>query len=80
MKIHFSASGHDEAKLRFARLTERYGQHSIEDANCMVALGGDGHMLPRIPLAAPLEPAVLVQRHCRLWCVCAVVGRDVVWV
>ena len=45
MKIHFSASGHDEAKLRFARLTERYGQHSIEDADCIVALGGDGHML-----------------------------------
>ncbi len=45
MKIHFSASGHDEAKLRFARLTERYGQHSIEGADCIVALGGDGHML-----------------------------------
>ena len=45
MKIHFSASGHDEAKLRFARLTERYGQHPIEDADCIVALGGDGHML-----------------------------------
>ena len=42
MKIHFSASGHDEAKLRFARLTERYGQHSIEGADCIVALGGDG--------------------------------------
>ena len=45
MKIHFSTSGHDEAKLRFARLTERYGQHPIEDADCIVALGGDGHML-----------------------------------
>ena len=45
MKIHFSASGHDEAKLRFARLTERYGQHPIENADCIVALGGDGHML-----------------------------------
>ena len=45
MKIHFSASGHDEAKLRFAQLTERYGQHPIEDAECIVALGGDGHML-----------------------------------
>ena len=45
MKIHFSASGHDEAKLRFARLTERYGQHPIEYADCIVALGGDGHML-----------------------------------
>lgn len=45
MKIHFSASSHDEAVVRFARLTERYGQHPIEAADCIVALGGDGHML-----------------------------------
>ena len=45
MKINFSASSHYEAKLRFALLTERYGQHPIEDAECIVALGGDGHML-----------------------------------
>lgn len=45
MKIHFSASGHEEAKLRFTRLSDRYGQHPIEEADCIVALGGDGHML-----------------------------------
>lgn len=45
MKIHFSASTHEQAQTRFARLTERYGQHDIADADCIVALGGDGHML-----------------------------------
>lgn len=45
MKIHFSASTHDQAQTRFAKLAERYGQHEIADADCIVALGGDGHML-----------------------------------
>jgi len=45
MKIHFSASTHDQAQARLASLTERYGQHDIADADCIVALGGDGHML-----------------------------------
>ena len=45
MKIHFSASTHDQAQTRFGKLTERYGQHEIADADCIVALGGDGHML-----------------------------------
>ena len=45
MKLHFSASEHDEAKLRLTQLTELYGQTKIEDATHIVALGGDGHML-----------------------------------
>ena len=45
MKLHFSASEHDEAKLRLAQLTGLYGQTKIEDATHIVALGGDGHML-----------------------------------
>ena len=45
MKLHFSASSHDGAIERRARLVERYGQHEISDADCIVALGGDGHML-----------------------------------
>lgn len=45
MKLHFSASSHDGAIERRARLIERYGQHEITDADCIVALGGDGHML-----------------------------------
>ena len=45
MKLHFSASSHDGAIERRARLVERYGQHEIAHADCIVALGGDGHML-----------------------------------
>ena len=45
MKLHFSASEHIEAKLRFAQLTTQYGQAEIQDATHIVALGGDGHML-----------------------------------
>lgn len=45
MKLHFSASSHDVARERFAQLTARYGQHDIADADYIVALGGDGHML-----------------------------------
>ena len=45
MKLHFSASKHDEAKLRLEQMTKRYGQAKIQDATHIVALGGDGHML-----------------------------------
>ena len=39
MKLHFSASEHDEAKLRLKQLTGLYGQAKIEDATHIVALG-----------------------------------------
>ena len=45
MKIHFSASTHELAQERLAALTARYGQTDIDTADCVVALGGDGHML-----------------------------------
>ena len=45
MKIHFSASTHDVAQDRLDRLVARYGQQDIDTADCIVALGGDGHML-----------------------------------
>ena len=45
MKIHFSASTHELAQERLAALTARYGQTDIDRADCVVALGGDGHML-----------------------------------
>ncbi len=45
MKIHFSVSNHEEAKARFDILTRLYGQSDLDDAEYIVALGGDGHML-----------------------------------
>ena len=45
MKLHFTASDHNEAKFRLEQLTKQHGQVEIEDATHIVALGGDGHML-----------------------------------
>ncbi len=45
MKLHFSASEHDEAKTRLRQLTDHYGQSTLQSATHIVVLGGDGHML-----------------------------------
>jgi NAD+ kinase len=45
MKIHFSASSHEQAQTRLAHLTKLYGQSDLGDAAYIVPLGGDGHML-----------------------------------
>lgn len=44
-KMAFVAAGVAEARKAKAALGERYGQHSLEDAEVIVALGGDGLML-----------------------------------
>jgi NAD+ kinase len=44
-KIGFIASGVDEARDAHARLTARYGSVKPEEADVVVALGGDGLML-----------------------------------
>ncbi len=43
--IAFLASDSPEAREALARLTARYGNPSPGEADCIVALGGDGHML-----------------------------------
>lgn len=45
MKLHFTASEHKDAIIRLAELTKRYGNVSLEKADIMVVLGGDGKML-----------------------------------
>jgi NAD+ kinase len=45
MKIAFTANARPEAKEAIARLRERYGHAAEEEADIIVALGGDGHML-----------------------------------
>lgn len=44
-KIHFVATQMAGADEAMATLAERYGQHALEDASVIVALGGDGFML-----------------------------------
>lgn len=45
MKIAFTSSGRPEAQVALRRLRHIYGEESEADADVIVALGGDGHML-----------------------------------
>lgn len=45
LKIAFSASDADLAQQALTTLSARYGTHAEEDADILVALGGDGFML-----------------------------------
>jgi NAD+ kinase len=57
-KISFRASEVAVAKEALAALTERYGQHDPDNADVIVALGGDGFMLQTLndmrPLGKPI--------------------------
>jgi NAD+ kinase len=44
-RLAFVASGRPDAQAVRARLAQRYGDVSVEDAQVIVALGGDGFML-----------------------------------
>src|ERR1700722_6141986 len=44
-RIAFVASAGTEAQAALAQLTEIYGNHDADDADVVVALGGDGLML-----------------------------------
>ena len=45
MKFHFTGSTTEKSQVSLQALTQRYGQHAIDDADVIVALGGDGFML-----------------------------------
>jgi NAD+ kinase len=45
MKIAFSANARPEAQAALAHLSKLYGETTAADADVIVALGGDGHML-----------------------------------
>lgn len=47
-RIAFVASDHQAAREAFARLSERYGNLPPEQADAIVALGGDGFMLETV--------------------------------
>lgn len=44
-RFHFISAQTPQAYMSFQALTSRYGQSTIEDADVIVALGGDGTML-----------------------------------
>lgn len=45
IRIHFTASGAEEAQIGLKHLIKRYGQCEAGDAEMIVPLGGDGFML-----------------------------------
>ncbi len=57
-KIAFVASATDEAQAAYRRLSHRYGNAPLEEAEAIVALGGDGFMLQAlhrfIPIGTPI--------------------------
>ncbi|MEM9797952.1 MAG: NAD kinase [Pseudomonadota bacterium] len=53
--IHFVAADTDEAQAALARLTARYGQHAVTEADVVVALGGDGFMLQTLHATMNLD-------------------------
>ena len=42
MKFHFLSSNNPEAKDTEKKLTESFGQNSVEDADYIIPIGGDG--------------------------------------
>jgi NAD+ kinase len=54
-KIHFVASQADAADSAVEALVERYGQTPIEEADVIVALGGDGFMLRTLHRFLPAD-------------------------
>lgn len=44
-KLAFLSSGTPEAEDALRRLSNKYGNHPVEEADCVIALGGDGFLL-----------------------------------
>ena len=53
-RLAFVASDRPEAEEACERLSARYGQHGFEDAEIIVALGGDGFMLETLHRTLPI--------------------------
>jgi len=54
-KIHFVASQIDQADAAMSTLIERYGHCELEEADVIVALGGDGFMLRTLHRFLPAD-------------------------
>lgn len=55
LKIHFVATQSEEAQAAMASLQARYGQHGLDEAEIVVALGGDGFMLRTLHRMLPAD-------------------------
>lgn len=55
MKLHFRASQSPDGQTALEQLTHRYGNVPVDDAQAIVALGGDGFMLETMHKTTDLE-------------------------
>jgi NAD+ kinase len=63
MKLCFTASPTPLAQKAFASLTQRYGQHPAQDADVVIALGGDGHVLRALYESMEIDKPVFALRR-----------------
>ncbi|MDD3370235.1 MAG: NAD kinase [Alphaproteobacteria bacterium] len=63
MKIFFTASHSPLAQKAFVELTQKYGQANAHEADCFVALGGDGQVLTTLYAALDLNKPVFAIRR-----------------
>ncbi len=54
-RIHFIASASPAAQAALGAMLQQYGQHEVEDADVIVALGGDGFMLRTLHRLLPAD-------------------------
>jgi len=57
-KLHFIASGSPNSLKAISSLSNRYGQHSIEEADVLVVLGGDGFLLQTLHQYTELDKPI----------------------
>jgi NAD+ kinase len=63
MKIHFTSSHTLLAQKALVELTQRYGQAKQQEADVIVALGGDGHVLRILYEAMNIDKPVFAMRR-----------------
>ena len=63
MKICFKAAETEEAQAARAELEARYGAAPAGEADCVVALGGDGFLLQTIHRVLPLQKPIFGMRR-----------------
>ncbi len=63
MKISFCAAENDEAQTALAALAARYGDVPLVQADCVVALGGDGFLLETIHRVLPMQKPIFGMRR-----------------
>ena len=51
MKFHFLSSNNPEARETEVKLVKLYGQNSVEDAEYIIPIGGDGLLLKSLVFA-----------------------------